>query len=93
MPRPNYMTMPVSDSIQRVFDRFVTTKGITKTAALADMLELYMLATDENLYLQLKKEILNVEEVKGMILEKESIFNDSETLCDTFIFMKLGVSR
>ena len=61
MPRQNHMMIPVSDSIQQVFDRFVTAKGITKTVALTDMLELYIIAIDEELFLELKKEVLNVE--------------------------------
>ncbi len=53
MGRQNYMTITVADTIQDMFNEFVTTKGITKTAALNDVIEMYMLAKDEELYLNL----------------------------------------
>lgn len=92
MPRQNYMSIPVPDSIQIMFSEFVKTKEITKTAALSDMVELYMLATDEKLYLDLKKKYLNVQQVKEMITDKNAIHDSNEQLLDTFIFMKLGNS-
>ena len=58
MGRQNYMTITVADTIQDMFNEFVTIKGITKTAALNDVVEMYMLAKDEELYLNLKKKIL-----------------------------------
>lgn len=88
MPKQNFISVPVSDSIQAIFDDFVKTKDITKTAALTDMLELYMIATDEDLYLKLKKEYLKTENVKDMIASKNYIFE--ENVFDTYLFMKLG---
>ena len=61
MPRQNYMTVSVSDSVQAMFNEFVRVKDLSKTAALADVLEMYMLATDEALYWELKKKVLHVE--------------------------------
>lgn len=88
MGRQNYMTISVSDTVQDMFNDFVTKKGITKTAALNDVLEMYMLAKDEELYLELKKKYLNVETVKNMIADRDEMeVNDKD-----FIFMKLGNS-
>ena len=55
MGRQNYMTITVADTIQDMFNEFVAIKGITKTAALNDVVEMYMIAKDEDLYLELKK--------------------------------------
>lgn len=88
MGRQNYMTITVSDTVQDIFSEFVAEKGITKTAALNDVLEMYMLAKDEDLYLKLKKKYLHVEEVKTMIADRDDLqINDTD-----FIFMKLGLS-
>ncbi len=92
MPKQNFMTVAVPDSIQLIFDEFVKRKGITKNAALSDMFELYMLAQDENLYLELKRKYLYVEEVKDMILAKDQTLEDSDLLCEIFLFMKLSFS-
>ena len=85
MPRQNYMTVSVSDSIQEIFNEFVRTKDLSKTAALTDVLEMYMLATDEELYWKLKKQVLHVEEVKDMIQSNQSNPSNND-----IIFMKLG---
>ena len=69
MGRQNYMTITVADTIQDMFNEFVTIKGITKTAALNDVVEMYMLAKDEELYLNLKKKYLNVEGMKDRLAE------------------------
>ena len=88
MGRQNYMTITVSDTVQDIFNEFVSKKGITKTSALNDVIEMYMLAKDEELYLKLKKKYLQVEEVKNMIADRDELqINDTD-----FIFMKLGVS-
>lgn len=88
MGRQNYMTITVSDTVQDIFNEFVSEKGITKTSALNDVLEMYMLAKDEELYLKLKKKYLQVDEVKNMIADRDELqINDID-----FIFMKLGVS-
>lgn len=89
MGRQNYMTITVADTIQDMFNEFVTIKGITKTAALNDVVEMYMIAKDEELYLKLKKKYLNVEGVKNMIADRDSKANDS---IPEYLFMKLGVS-
>ena len=88
MGRQNYMTITVADTVQEMFNDFVSEKGITKTAALNDVLEMYMLAKDEELYLRLKKKYLHVEEVKAMIADRDSIQSDGSD----YIFMKLGLS-
>ena len=88
MGRQNYMTITVSDTVQDIFNDFVSEKGITKTAALNDVLEMYMLAKDEELYLKLKKKYLQVDEVKNMIADRDELqINDTD-----FLFMKLGYS-
>ena len=89
MARQNYMTITVSDTVQDIFNEFVSAKGITKTAALNDVLEMYMLAKDEELYVKLKKKYLQVDEVKQMIADR-----DDPQIRDTdFLFMKLGASN
>jgi len=91
MPRQNYMTITVHDTVQQMFDEFVREKEITKTAALSDMLEMYMIAKDEDLYLRLKQKYLKVEGVKQMLSDRDSKGTfDNEEL---FIFMKLGFSQ
>lgn len=88
MGRQNYMTITVSDTVQDIFNEFVSEKGITKTSALNDVLEMYMLAKDEELYLKLKKKYLQVDEVRNMIADRDELqINDTD-----FIFMKLGFS-
>lgn len=87
MPRQNFMTISVPDTTQEMFNDFVNIKGITKSAALADVLEMYMLARDEALYVELKKKYLNTEAVKDMIISKDSQIAQNESI----IFMKLGV--
>ena len=87
MARPNYMTMAVSDTVQGMFSEFVTRKGITKTAALNDMLELYMLTADERLYLELKRKYLNADVIKNLLADR-----DSTQPAPEFLFMKLGES-
>lgn len=90
MGRQNYMTITVADTVQDMFHEFVTKKGLTKTAALNDVLEMYMLAKDEELYLELKKKYLHVESVKNMIADRDAEAADRE---EEFIFMKLGLSQ
>jgi hypothetical protein len=89
MGRQNYMTIAVADTIQDMFNEFVSIKGVTKTAALNDVLEMYMLAKDEELYLKLKSKYLNVEGVKNMIADRDSKADGSTP---EFLFMKLGLS-
>lgn len=44
------------------------------------MLEMYMLATDIDLYMELKKESLNVEEIRNMILDRNSDVSKNDCL-------------
>lgn len=88
MPRKNYMTINAHETVQQMFDEFVDRKETQKTIALNDMLEMYMIAKDEDLYLELKRKYLNIEGVKQMLSDR-----DAETLLspdELFIFMKLG---
>ena len=88
MGRQNYMTITVSDTVQDIFNEFVSEKGITKTSALNDVLEMYMLAKDEELYLKLKKKYLQIDEVRDMIADRDELqIHDTD-----FIFMKLSTS-
>lgn len=90
MPRKNYMTINANETVQQMFDEFVARKETQKTIALNDMLEMYMLAKDEDLYMELKRKYLNVEGVKQMLSDR-----DSETPLASdhlFLFMKLGFS-
>ena len=85
MPRQNFMTISVPDTVQEMFNEFVRIKGVTKAAALTDVLEMYMLASDETLYLDLKKKYLNTEAVKDMIVSQQN-----QLASEDIIFMKLG---
>lgn len=90
MPRKNYMSIAVHDTVQQMFDEFVRHYGLSKTVALNDMLEMYMLAKDENLYLELKKKYLNIESMKQMLSDRDN--NDLSASKEQFIFMKLSTS-
>lgn len=70
-----------------IFDEFVKIKGNTKTAALSDMMEIYMICQDEELYMELKKKYLGVKVAKQELLERR----DSRAVND-YIFMKLSFS-
>lgn len=87
MARPGYLSIYADERTQKIFDEFTKQKGISKSTALAEMMEIYMLAQDEELYLRLKKESLNVEYAKGILLQREDI-----TPMNDYIFMKLGTS-
>ena len=87
MARPGYMSLYADEKIQKIFDEFVTRKGITKSYALSEMLEIYMLSQDEKLYMDLKKEALNIDVAKRMIIAK-----DDENATNDFIFIKLSFS-
>lgn len=87
MGRQNYMTITVAETVQDMFNEFVSEKQITKTAALNDVIEMYMLAKDEKLYFKLKKKYLNVEGVTQMIKDR-----DDNSVDNDFLFMKLGSS-
>ena len=51
------MTITVAETIQDMFNEFVTIKGITKTAALNDVVEMYMIAKDEGLIFGTQKKV------------------------------------
>ncbi len=87
MGRPGYLSIYADKRTQKIFDEFTKIKGINKSTALTEMMEVYMLSQDEDLYLQLKKKSLNVEYAKNLILQRE----DATPLND-YIFMKLGTS-
>lgn len=88
MGRPGYISIGADERTMQVFDEFVRIKGITKTAALSDMMEIFMICQDEELYLELKKKYLGVEVAKQEILERR----DTRAVND-YIFMKLGISH
>lgn len=87
MGRPGYMSLYADEKTQQIFDEFVRIKGVTKSTALTEMLEIYMLSQDEELYMALKKKSLGIEVAKSLLLNRsdKSVRND-------FIFMKLGSS-
>lgn len=87
MGRPGYMSLYADERTQKIFDEFTKEKGITKSTALSEMMEIYMICQDEQLYLNLKKKILGVEVAKQLILQS----NDDRTVND-YIFIKLGES-
>lgn len=66
MARQDYMTIAVQKSTQEVFRKFVDIKGFTVKEALSDVLEMYMIAQDAELYMTLKKDCLNIEEVRNI---------------------------
>ena len=88
MPRQDSMKVIVQKSIQEIFRKFVKIKGLTLNEALSDVLEMYMLSQDKELYLTLKKDCLSVEEGRNMILDKDEKISKNNAL-----FMKLGYSK
>lgn len=88
MGRPGYMSIYAEEKTQKIFDEFLDLKGIKKTEALTDMLEIYMISQDEELFLKLKKRAMNIGDVKDMILEK----GDKSEIND-YLFMKLSTSE
>lgn len=87
MGRPGYMSIYADEKIQKIFDEFIKSKGITKAAALTEMLEIYMISQDEELYLNLKKEVLNIETAKQMLIQRGDV-----NAVNDYIFIKLGYS-
>lgn len=88
MARQDYMTIAVQRSTQEIFRRFVDEKGYTVKEALSDVLEMYMMAQDIDLYLELKREALGVQEVRNMILDRNETVSRNDS-----IFMKLGYTE
>ena len=70
MGRPGYMSLYADERTQQIFNEFVKLKGIKKSTALAEMLEIYMLCQDEVLYTSLKKKALGVEVAKQMLVQR-----------------------
>lgn len=87
MAKENYLTIAVTDSTNTIFNEFIRKKGMKKGSAMNDVLEFYMLAKDESLYLELKKKYLGVEKAIDMIKDMDSSPHQNDSL-----FMKLGES-
>lgn len=87
MGRPGYMSLYADEKTQQIFDQFTKQKGITKSTALTEMLEIYMISQDEQLYLELKKKALGVEVAKQLVLQ-----SSDEKPVNDYIFIKLGES-
>lgn len=87
MARPGYVSLYADERTQKIFDEFISIKGITKSNALADMMTIYMLANDSELYSELLKKSLKVDKVKEMIMQKENTnpIND-------YVFIKLRIA-
>ena len=84
MGRPGYLSIYADEKMKIIFDRFAKRKGKSKSQILTEMLEIYMLSDDEKLYLELRKESLNIDKAKNLIVERID-----RTLCNDFIFSKL----
>lgn len=87
MARPGYLSLYADERTQQIFDEFVKIKGTTKSTALTEMLEIYMLCADEELYMELKKKHLGVEIAKQALVQR----TDTKAVND-YIFIKLGTS-
>lgn len=88
MARQDYMTIAVQKRTQEIFRKFVDIKGFTVKEALSDVLEMYMIAQDAELYMTLKKDCLKIEEVRNMLLDRNKKVSKNDSL-----FMKLGYSE
>jgi len=87
MARPGYMSIYADERTQGIFDEFCKIKGITKSTALTEMLDIYMLSQDEELYTELKKKSLGIESARQMIAEATD-----EREVNDYIFMKLATA-
>lgn len=87
MARPGYLSIYADERTQTIFDEFTKIKGISKSTALTEMMDTYMLAQDEELYVELKKKSLNVEYARDILLQREDI-----TPINDYIIMKLGTT-
>ena len=67
MSKEMYLNVTGNPTTLLIFDQFVKQLGITKTAAITNMLEVYMLATNQDLYLKLKRDFLNVDAAKKLM--------------------------
>ena len=88
MARQDYMTIAVQKSTQEIFRKFVDIKGFTVKEALSDVLEMYMIAQDAQLYMTLKNDCLNIEAARNMIQDRNKKVSKNDSL-----FIKLGYSK
>lgn len=87
MARPGYMSIYADERTQQIFDEFTRRRGVTKSTVLTEMLQIYMVSQDENLYYELLKESYNIEKAKQFIDQAE----DASEIND-YIFIKLGIT-
>lgn len=87
MARPGYMSIYADERTQGIFDEFCKIKGIRKSTALTEMLDIYMLSQDESLYTELRKKSLGIESVRQMIAEATD-----EREVNDYLFMKLSTT-
>ena len=87
MARPGYMSIYADERTQGIFDEFCRIKGITKSTALTEMLDIYMLRQDEELYTELKKKALGIESARQMIAEASDVREVND-----YVFMKLATA-
>lgn len=85
MARENYTSLYTDAQTNEIFTRFLEEKGVTKATALGDMMKIYMLANDPELYTKLLNQVLHVDRVRDQILEK-----DQDQAVNDLIFIKLG---
>ena len=69
MARPGYLSIYADERTQKIFDEFTKEKGVSKSTVLSEMMQTYMLAQDEELYLKIEETILAIPEVKGFTSE------------------------
>lgn len=70
MSKDGYISVSANPTTVLIFDQFVKELGITKTAATTDMLDIYMICTNEELYLRLKRDFLNVDAAKELMQKR-----------------------
>lgn len=87
MARQGYLSLYADPRTREIFDKFLDIKGISKTAALSDMMNMYMLCTDESLYNELYKKSMGVEKIQQEVLDMKS-----EAMKNDHIIMKLNMA-
>ena len=73
MARPGYLSIYADERTQRIFDEFTKEKGVSKSTVLSEMMQTYMLAQDEELYLKLLKNSLNISKTKELITTRKPV--------------------
>ena len=73
MGRTGYLSLVVPDETRVVFDRFTEELGITKAEATRQMLEIYMLATDEETLSSPEKTVFAYRKSKTVDSGKQNI--------------------